>query len=182
MKILNIQIVNDIITITLDSSADINKVYIDTLYNDKNKYSITDEEHDWIITNPNIDENTILIDSKALSPELDTSAFTVLINGVLGFYYDDKELYYKEIQLLTTYCSTCLDKEQKERMVLFTLKQQLLQYAIDNELIEDQISFYRDIARMLGIDYKYDAQNLPCSGICKGIKKCNCCNGYCTIC
>ena len=29
----------------------------------------------------------------------------------LGFYYDEKELYNKEICLLTEFCSTCLDKQ-----------------------------------------------------------------------
>lgn len=174
---------NGVISIKLDSSASVSKVYIDTLYNGKNKYSIVDEEHDWVIENPNIDVDTILIDSKTLSPELDTSAFTVYINGVLGFYFDEEELYYREIDLLTTYCSTCLDKEQKERMVLYTLKQQLLQYAVANELVEDQIQFYRDLARMLGIDYRYNAQSIECSGKCVGVKKCyNCCNGFCSIC
>lgn len=183
MKINKIQIVNDKLTITLDSSAQsITKVYIDTLLNDKNKYSVEDSEHDWVITDFTTSENSILIDFKELYPELDTSAFTVYINGVLGFYYDEKEIYYKEIELLTTNCSTCLDKEQKERMVLFMLKQQLLEYAVNNNLVEDQISFYRDLARMLKIDYKYSAQNLPCSGLCKGIKKCNCCNGCCSLC
>lgn len=184
MKITNIKLVNGIITITLDSSASVDKVYIDTLDNDKNKYSSVDSEHTYVIDDPDTHSNTIQIDSKTLSPELDTSAFTVLINGVLGFYYDDKELYYKEVELLTTYCSTCLDKWQKEAMVVFMLKKQLLDYAIANNLVEDQISYYIDLARMLRIDVKFNAQSIPvhCSGECKGLKKGCCCNGCCSLC
>lgn len=179
MKIKDIKIEDGIINIILDSNTAVSKVYIDNLYNDKNKYSAKDEEHTYAISNFTQADTLITIDSKTLSPELDTSAFTVLVDGVLGFYYDDRELYYKEIELLTTYCSTCLDKEQKERMVLFTLKQQLLQYAISNDLIEDQIAYYTDLARMLEIDVKHNAQVL-CSGKCKRIVKCS--NGSCSLC
>lgn len=179
MKIKDIKIENGIISIILDSNTAVSKVYIDNLYNDENKYSAKDEEHTYAISNFTQADTLITIDSKTLSPELDTSAFTVLIDGVLGFYYDDRELYYKEIDLLTAYCSTCLDKEQKERVVLFTLKQQLLQYAISNNLIEDQIAYYNDLARMLEIDVKHNAQAL-CSGKCKRIVKCS--NGGCSLC
>lgn len=180
MKIIGINIVEDNIVITLDESAtSITKVYIDNLYNDKNKYATDDEKHDHVIENPIINENSIQINSKALSPELDTSAFTVLINGVLGFYYDDRELYYREVDLLTTYCSTCLDKQQKERMVLFMVKKELLEYAIKHDLVEDQISYYRDLARMLGIDIQYNVSGM-CSGKCKRVIKC--CNGFCALC
>lgn len=179
MNIQNITLVDGIITITLDTSATVSKVYIDNLYNSKNKYSNTDDEHTYVVVDPKVTGNTIQIDSKDFDPELDTSAFTVLINGTLGFYYDDKEIYYKEVNLLTSYCSTCLDKQQKERMVLFTLKYQLLQYAIEHNMVEDQIEYYRDLARMLNIDLESNIKGM-CSGQCKRLV--SCCNGCCPIC
>lgn len=183
MKMIDIKLIDNMINITVDASLSTSKVYIDTLDNYKNRYSSVDDDHTYVIAFPKASEKTIQIDSKELSPELDTSAFTVLIDGVLGFYYDDKELYYKEVELLTTYCSTCLDKEQKEGMVLFVLKKKLLDYAIENDLVEDQIAHYIDLARMLRIDTKFNAQSIPvqCSGNCVGLKK-NCCNGYCSLC
>lgn len=183
MKIIDINVIGDNIVISLDQDASVSKLYIDTLNNDKNKYSVEDDQHTHIIENVSVSNKTITINYKTLSPELDLSAFTVLINGVLGFYYNDKELYYKEIQLLTNYCSTCLDKQQKERTLLFLLKKSLLEYATNNGLIEDQIQYYKDLARMLCIDVKYNIQNssiMRCNE-CSNVKGC-CCNGCCSLC
>lgn len=177
MKITNISLVDNTLTISLDSSASISNVYIDTLDNDKNKYSTNKEDHTWA---PGINQqgNNIIIDTTTLKPELDSSAFTILVDNVLGFYYDEKELYNKEICLLTEFCSTCLDKAQKEREVLFVIKHELLQYAKENDLLEDQINLYKDIARMLNIDIKYNAQNI-CNCRCSNSK---CINGCCKLC
>lgn len=181
MKIANITIEENNVVITLDAAAEVTKVYIDTLDNDANKYSATDSEHIWVITDFTMEDSTITIDYTVLDPELDRSAFTVLINDVLGFYYDEKELYNKEICLLTEFCSTCLDKAEKEREVLFVIKYELMKYAKDNELIEDQISTYRDLARMLNIDTKLNAR-IPSNCRCNNRKGCKCCNGCCSIC
>ena len=179
--IMKIELKDNIITITLDSAVSVSKVWIDTLDNYDNMYSAEDEKHSYVIESPQVSRNTIQIDSETLSPELDTSAFLVTVNGSMGFYYDQKELYYKEIDLLTNFCSTCLDKHQKERMVLFMTKYHLFQYATENGLIEDQVDYYIDLARMLGIDFKYNARlNCLCSGKCKRVVKC--CNGFCALC
>lgn len=178
---MKIELIDDMITITLDSATPVSKVWIDTLDNYENMYLAEDEKHSYVIDSPQMSENTIQIDSKTLSPELDTSAFLVTVDGSRGFYYNEKELYYKEIELLTNYCSTCLDKHQKERMVLFMTKYHLFQYALENNLIEDQVNFYIDLARMLSIDFKYNAKlNRLCSGNCKRVIKC--CNNYCALC
>ena len=176
--VMKVELKDNIITITLDSAASVSKVYIDTLDNYENAYSNEDDKHSYVVTSPNVSENTIQINSKTLSPELDTSAFLVTVNGSKGFYYDDKELYYKEVGLLTEYCSTCLDQYQKERMVLFMTKYNLLEYAVANNLIEDQVEYYMDLARMLGIDYKYNAK--PTQYSCNRIVKC--CNNCCCLC
>lgn len=187
---MTISVVNNQIEIEGADNETVEKIYIDDLYNEENRYSLEDDKHTYTITDFTYEERytmdgdvlpgAFLIDLDRLSPELDTSAFTITINGSVGFYFDSKELYYKEVDLLTKYCSTCLDKHQKERMVLFILKQQLLQYAIDNNLIEDQISYYADLARMLKIDVKSGVQGL-CSGRCKKVNRV-CCNGVCTLC
>lgn len=179
MSIKEITLIDGTITITLSESTEVSKVWIDNLSNVVNLYSEKDEEHTYSVTQAGTSVDTIQIDSETLSPELDTSAFVVTINGVQGFYFDREELYYKEIELLTEYCSTCLDKHQKERMVLFMTRSHLLKYAIDNNLVEDQIGYYIDLARILNIDFKYNAKPL-CSGNCKRIVKC--CNGCCALC
>lgn len=180
MKIQQITLADNIITIKLDQATVVSKVWIDTLDNIDNLYNEDDKKHSYSITQGGTSVNSIQIDSETLSPELDTSAFVVTINGVQGFYYDDKELYYREIELLTNFCSTCLDRHQEERMVLFMTKYHLLQYAVANNLIEDQINYYIDLARMLNIDFKFNAKKAMCSGNCKRIVKC--CNGCCSLC
>lgn len=167
MKINSIKIENEKIVIELDSpSASIAKLYIDSLDNNINKYSTDEDKHDYVIIDMSKVGNTITV---VMLPELDTSAFTITINGILGFYYDDKELYYKQIELLTTYCNTCLDKEQKENVVVFNMRSNLLKYSLTNDLTEDAISHYKDIVRMLNIDTKGNTNG-------------NCKNGVCTLC
>lgn len=122
---MDITIKDGIISITVNSGI-VDKLYIDTLDNVKNMYSDNDNDHSYTVTDFERSSNTITVDSTALSPELDTSAFIITVGALQGFYYDDKELYNKEIEVLTEYCSTCLDKHQKERMVLFMVKYNLL--------------------------------------------------------
>lgn len=177
MKIISIKIENNKVIITLDSTSSAKKVYVDTLDNDKNKYSLEDDAHSYVVTSI---QNTGTEISFDIIPELDLSAFTVTIDGILGFYYDDKELYYKQIDLLTNYCSTCLDKEQKENMVMFDLRYGLLEYALKNNLIEDAIQHYKDISRMLNIDTTKNTNGM-CSGKCKyGSSVCK--DGVCSLC
>ena len=179
MKITDINIVNNNIVVSVDNTENISIIYIDSIYNYDKIFSINNDDHTYTITQFNIVDNTIQIDLQS-NEDIDTSAFIVTINGISKFYFDKKELYYKSIDLLTEYCSTCLDKEQKEKLLLFILKDELLQYAISNDILEDQVNIYRDIARLLKIDVISNKQNI--------IKKCNhskyktCCNGMCSLC
>lgn len=179
MKITDINIVNNNIVVSVDNTENISIIYIDSIYNYDKIFSINNDDHTYTITQFNIADNTIQIDLQS-NKDIDTSAFIVTINGISKFYFDKKELYYKSIDLLTEYCSTCLDKEQKEKLLLFMLKDELLQYAISNDILEDQVNIYRDIARLLKIDVISNKQNI--------IKKCNhskcktCCNGMCSLC
>ena len=171
--ITNVTIVDNQLTITSDTT--LSKVYIDHLGNLDNLYSTTDDDHTYVLQ---ASSTSLTVDLTTLEPELDRSAFVVSDGSNRYFYYDEVELYQKEICLLTEFCSTCLDKEQKEREVLFMMKHELLKYAVANNLFEDQIAIYQDIARMLGIDLKYNAV-LPCN--CRCGKK-QCINGCCSIC
>lgn len=179
MKITDINIVNNNIVVSVDNTENISIIYIDSIYNYDKIFSVNNDDHTYTITQFNIVDNTIQIDLQS-NEDIDTSAFIVTINGISKFYFDKKELYYKSIDLLTEYCSTCLDKEQKEKLLLFILKDELLQYAISNDILEDQVNIYRDIARLLKIDVISNKQNI--------IKKCNhskcktCCNGMCSLC
>lgn len=165
MKINNIQVVDNVINITLDENASVSKLYVDCLYNKCNKYSTNDEEHDYVFDEPQVQDNVIKLELDKFCPKLDTSAFTVLIDNTLGFYYDKKELYYRQIELLTNNCNMCLDKENKDRIALFILKKSLMDYALENDLLDDAIDFYIDLARMLSIDLKHNSQ-INCTSCC----------------
>lgn len=183
MKITDINILDNTINITVDNteSAEITKVYIDSIYNYDNIFSPKDEDHTFTIDQFSTLDNKIQIDLSS-NEDIDTSAFIITIDGKSAFYFDKQELYYKQIELLTEHCSTCLDKEQKEKIVLFILKYQLLQYAISNDLLEDQINYYKDIARMLKIDVISNKQNINKVYNQSKSTCCSCCNGMCSLC
>lgn len=182
MKINKITVVDNIITISLDSeSSAITKVYIDSLNNGINKYAVEDTKHDYAVADIVKTGNDIIIDINKLQPELDLSAFTITIGGVLGFYFDDKELYYKQVDTLISYCSSCLDTQQKEFMVTCSMRQELFFYALRHDLTEDAISHYIDLARLLKIDTKKNMLGL-CSGSCNRVTNPNCVGGTCALC
>lgn len=186
MKINKITVVDGIITVQLDQypSSGVANLYLDSVDNSRNKYEIDKDKHDYVLLDVTVSGNNIIIDSKKLKPEVDLSAFTIYADGVLGFYYDDKELYYKQVDLLTQYCNDCLDKEQKENIVVYAMRYNMLQYAVVNELLEDQINLYKDIARLLGIDTKRNQITgySKCSQINNKCVYSRCKNGTCKLC
>lgn len=137
------------ITINVDSRQEGVKIYIDNLYNYDNKYSVEDEDHNVIVTEYD-GTTSYIIEMRDLDKEIDLSAFTVSILGnsnlggdsktilAVGFYYNDKELYYKQVDLLLNPCSTCLNRENKERIALFMLKKNLFDYALAHTDMMDE--------------------------------------------
>mgnify|MGYP000050383643 FL=1 len=51
MKIINTTLNNDTITITLDAKANVHKIYLDSIINQKNMYSDEDDKHTHVISN-----------------------------------------------------------------------------------------------------------------------------------
>lgn len=86
---------------------------------------------------------------------------------------DKKNIYIELVNLLTTYCNTCLDKHQKEKILLCAFRLELIEYAEANGQETEEL--WKDIARTLGI--KLDG-NISTNQI----KKCNCSNGVCSLC
>lgn len=194
MTIKKVELIDQILYIDVDSSG-YYKGFIDTLDNIDNLYSADPVQHSYCFgyetpksndaQEPNnvpitVGDNQIMINLSDFNPELDTSAFVVTIEGSQYFYYDQKEVYLKSTELLVNHCSTCLDKHQKERIMLLALKLNLLQYAMNQRMWEDSINYYIDIARMLNIDFKYNAKKALHSSNCKHCIKCF--NNCCTLC
>lgn len=197
MKIIGIKNIDDTLVISLDTklpdtvSEDL-YLYIDTLDNYTKRNSDNSEEHSCSILLIsaeegdmfNISEDRYHITLDATSPF--ASAFTVSIEDSTVFYYDREELYYKQIDLLCTSCSTCLDDQQKDRIMLFILKYNLLQYAIEHDIMNDAVQYYKDIARMLGICINnsiFNDGHFDCNRCKKVVNSCcNCKNGCCSLC
>ena len=163
MKITGITIVKDNIVVELDTkipdSVDSDLyLYIDTLNNYSNRSSVNPDKHSYKLlvlgtdyrSDVKIDEQrlSIVIDSTKLE-DFCMSAFIATIDNSSQFYFNQADIYYKEVELLCKNCSTCLDDQQMDRMVLFILKQDLLSYAINNNLIDDAVQYYTDLALSL---------------------------------
>ena len=86
---------------------------------------------------------------------------------------DKKNIYNKLVDLLTLYCNTCLDKHQKEKILLCAFKLELIDYAEANNLGETD-ELWESIARTLGVTLDDHAYTVP--------NRCNCVNGVCALC
>lgn len=162
MKILNITITaQDKLQITVDSApTNLIRVYIDHVINYEYLYSDIIEDHTFSTRDFIVNDKVITVD--LADWDINRSIFIVSLEQILDgvstntrkMFIDDEELYYGEVNMLISDCSNCLHKQQKERIVLLSVKQQLLQYALKHELLEDAIQLYMDITRLLGIDVK----------------------------
>ena len=114
--------------------------------------------------------------------DLEETAYIVTIiadETVRELVYDKNNLYHSMVSLLTSFCNTCLDKHQKERIMLCELKSQLFKYAISNNLFEDSLDYYMDLCRLLDIPV-----NKTCckNSRAKNCVKCRTCvNGCCSL-
>lgn len=162
MKILDVKITaNDKLVITTSERVlNFTRILVDQLTNRKNIYSEILKEHSYNTRNASFNEEGTIVTIDISEWDLDRSSFIVTLqqtfdgvtSSVRKFVFDDEELYYGEVALLNSFCNTCLDKQQKERIVLLSVKEQLLQYAVKNELLEDSIDLYTDLTRLLNID------------------------------
>lgn len=194
MKITGITIVKDNIVVELDTkipdSVDSDLyLYIDTLNNYSNRSSANPDKHSYKVLVLGTDYSSeVQIDNQRLSIVIDStklenfcmSAFIATIDNSSQFFFNQADIYYKEVELLCKSCSTCLDDQQMDRMVLFLLKQDLLSYAINNNLIDDAVQYYTDLARMLNICLDTNTKfynNHDCFACNK-----TCRNGICSLC
>lgn len=86
---------------------------------------------------------------------------------------DKKNIYNKLVELLTLKCNTCLDKYQKEKILLCAFKLELIEFAEANNL-EEIDELWESIARTLGVKIGSNIKMIQ--------NKCNCINGVCTLC
>lgn len=86
---------------------------------------------------------------------------------------DKKNIYNAMVNLLSSYCDTCMDKHQKEKILICAFKLELIDYA-ERYAQGDVDELLESIARTLGISLEDDTVIHS--------KKCNCSNGVCSLC
>ena len=86
---------------------------------------------------------------------------------------DKKNIYAKLVNLLTTHCNTCLDKQQLDKILLCAFKLELIDYSEKNGY-DDSDELWESIAKTLNvtIDGEYKVNPIGC----------NCKNGVCSLC
>ena len=86
---------------------------------------------------------------------------------------DKKNIYNAMVDLLSSYCNTCMDKHQKEKILMCAFKLELIQYA-EKYAQGDTEDLWESIARTLGVSLE--------DGTTIHSNKCNCSNGVCSLC
>lgn len=86
---------------------------------------------------------------------------------------DKKNIYNTMVNLLSSYCDTCMDKHQKEKILMCAFKLELIEYA-EKYAQGDTEDLWESIARTLGVSLE--------DGTTIHSNKCNCSNGVCSLC
>ena len=179
MKITSATLQDNTLTIKLDSSANVTKLYIDDIRNSNNFYSENDEDHTYVITDNLGSDVTFTVD--VTDYNLDALMVTVISDTERQskLAIDLKDLYYKEVNLLVNTCDTCQDKKNKEKILVCSFRNDLLKYALQNNLTDDAISHYVDLCRILRPTKKVRYCSSFSCGTCSA---CSICSGSCSTC
>lgn len=89
-----------------------------------------------------------------------------------GIYYDPITLYDAEVKMLHSYCNTCLDDRQMQKLMLVVFKRQLLEQAIATSHNKEAAQYYLDLVRLFGVSINKICNN-------NGCQKCS--NGMCSL-
>lgn len=149
MEITKAIIKDNTIILTVNGITDLDKVYLDSVYNDDFIESDDDLMHTYVIENFLIDEQTVIIDITTIK---DNAFVVTIISGedkesALAIDYD--ELYQLKVNMIINFCGKCLNSKDKERIVMIQFRNNLLQYSIDNKLLYDSIAHYKSLDRLL---------------------------------
>lgn len=178
-KLINVQIKGNKLIFTVDIDMDLSQyenmeVYIDEACNLKNILNDV-PEHNNVITEAItiedkevtvVNEEILLLDwnIKYITFRCYTEDEEVRFNGI---YYNPEIIYTAEIRKLQCKCSTCLDDETMQNLMLIVFKRQLLEYAIQAGHFKDAIVLYIDICRLLEISLKGTSNNCSNGNCCK---------------
>lgn len=194
-KLINVKIENSQLTFTVDTQIDLNnysmKVYIDEVSNIKN-ILLDNTEHnicidDFITIDDN--NNVTVINQDVLLP-LDRNMKYITLYCYSyqtgdefqfnGIYYTPEIIYDAEIRKLNSHCSTCLDDQMMQTLMLVVFKRQLLEYAINTDHFKDALQLYIDLCRLLDVSVKSNCNCVCNNGILTQTG--NCINTECSEC
>lgn len=92
-----------------------------------------------------------------------------------GIIYDPNTLYEAEIKMLRSYCNTCLDGKQMQKVMILVFKRQLLEQAIATSHNKEAMQYYLDLVRLMGVNVNKKCDN-------NGCQECKVCfNGMCSL-
>ena len=92
-----------------------------------------------------------------------------------GIIYDPNTLYEAEIKMLRSYCNTCLDDMQMQKVMILVFKRQLLEQAIATSHNKEAMQYYLDLVRLMGVYVNKKCDN-------NGCQECKVCfNGMCSL-
>lgn len=92
-----------------------------------------------------------------------------------GIIYDPNTLYEAEIKMLRSYCNTCLDDKQMQKVMILVFKRQLLEQAIATSHNKEAMQYYLDLVRSMGVNVNKKCDN-------NGCQECKVCfNGMCSL-
>lgn len=89
-----------------------------------------------------------------------------------GIVYDTNTLYNAEIKMLHSYCSTCLDDKQMQKIMILVFKRQLLEQAIATSHNKEAMQYYLDLTRLMGVNVSKTNEGNGCQ---------KCINGVCSL-
>lgn len=92
-----------------------------------------------------------------------------------GIIYDPNTLYEAEIKMLRSYCNTCLDDKQMQKVMILVFKRQLLEQAIATSHNKEAMQYYLDLTRLMGVNVSKTNEG-------NGCQECKVCfNGMCSL-
>lgn len=92
-----------------------------------------------------------------------------------GIIYDPNTLYEVEIKMLHSYCNTCLDDKQMQKVMILVFKRQLLEQAIATSHNKEAMQYYLDLVRLMDVYVNKKCDN-------NGCQECKVCfNGMCSL-
>lgn len=163
------EIKNGFLYISFEETQDrFTKIILDTLCNKNNIHESDDDLHTKVLLLSDFSQNGTNEYSLNIQ-DLDTFVLIITINNMHQLSIDYDNLYNNTIKLLTSYCNICLDKVQKERLFLCSLRKNLLDYSVsknteDNEnpeWLDKAINDYIDLDRILNQE-KTDCYDSRC--------------------